>query len=505
MFVLVLVAFALQGASAGVTQSFHKRSPTPALSLNHPKLKRKADAGPYTPEQIRVSYAGPGAVTVSWVTWPQEDEDALNLAANTVGQASEYRRDREEGLRVSISRKLSMSLGHHRKRNLCDIIKAMDLEPVIQWGYEGGQSFPFERQGEYACYTDVAYDSGALNHVVIGDTRGPIKPGAIVYYRVGDKAKGVWSEQHQFKMAPRLGPQSLPYRIGLIGDLGQTEHSLATLDHVNAHAPDSIMLVGDLSYADGYQPRWDTWGRMVSDHTSRLVWMYTEGNHEIEASNRGDTPDFLAYTSRFTLPYQHSNSPSPLYYSYDVAGAHIIMLGSYAEYDENSEQYRWLINDLMKVNRRMSPWILVGMHAPWYNSNYNHQGEGEEMRKVMEPILYQHGVDAVISGHVHAYERSEHVYDYQVDECGPVHLNVGDGGNREGLDFDYYKQPAWSALREPSFGHGVIDLLDETHARFSWHRNQDGISEVSDSVMLVRDPKCRVNGKERLMRVNKER
>lgn len=51
---LLLVAFVLQVVSAGVTQSFHKRSPTPALSVNHPKLKRKAGAGPYTPEQVRL-------------------------------------------------------------------------------------------------------------------------------------------------------------------------------------------------------------------------------------------------------------------------------------------------------------------------------------------------------------------------------------------------------------------------------------------------------------------
>jgi len=56
VFVFVLVALVLQGAAAGVTQSFHKRTPSPALSANHPKLKRKADAGPYTPEQVRLCW-----------------------------------------------------------------------------------------------------------------------------------------------------------------------------------------------------------------------------------------------------------------------------------------------------------------------------------------------------------------------------------------------------------------------------------------------------------------
>lgn len=35
------------------------------------------------------------------------------------------------------------------------------------------------------------------------------------------------------------------------------------------------------------------------------------------------------------------------------------------------------------------------------------------------------------AGHVHAYERSFRVFDNKVDECGPVHIVIGDGGNRE--------------------------------------------------------------------------
>jgi hypothetical protein len=34
-------------------------------------------------------------------------------------------------------------------------------------------------------------------------------------------------------------------------------------------------------------------------------------------------------------------------------------------------------------------------------------------------------------GHVHAYERTKPVRNYYVDECGPVHFTIGDGGNIE--------------------------------------------------------------------------
>ena len=41
-----------------------------------------------------------------------------------------------------------------------------------------------------------------------------------------------------------------------------------------------------------------------------------------------------------------------------------------------------------------------------YNSNTAHAGEMDDMLAVMEDALYQHGVDVVFAGHVHAYERS---------------------------------------------------------------------------------------------------
>ena len=49
--------------------------------------------------------------------------------------------------------------------------------------------------------------------------------------------------------------------------------------------------------------------------------------------------------------------------------------------------------------------LLVMMHVPWYNSNTHHTGEAELMRLAMEPLLYTYGVDMVVTGHVHSYER----------------------------------------------------------------------------------------------------
>lgn len=58
------------------------------------------------------------------------------------------------------------------------------------------------------------------------------------------------------------------------------------------------------------------------------------------------------------------------------------------------------------MDRKKTPWLLVLLHVPWYNSNEAHQGEGDGMMAVMEPLLYTASVDLVLAGHVHAYERS---------------------------------------------------------------------------------------------------
>ncbi|PNY14255.1 purple acid phosphatase [Trifolium pratense] len=205
------------------------------------------------------------------------------------------------------------------------------------------------------------------------------------------------------------------------------------------------------------------------------------------------------------MPFQESGSNSNLYYSFDVIGAHIIMLGSYADFNVESQQYEWLKLDLAKIDRVKTPWVITLVHAPWYTTNEAHQGEGESMRDAMEELLYEAHVDLVFAGHVHAYERFTRIYDNKADSCGPMYVTIGDGGNREGLalsdvyislflfehilcsDMAYrFKDPPspLSLFREPSFGHGRLRILNETHAHWSWHRNNDKDAVVADEIWI---------------------
>lgn len=40
--------------------------------------------------------------------------------------------------------------------------------------------------------------------------------------------------------------------------------------------------------------------------------------------------------------------------------------------------------------------------------------------------------------------------------------------------------------REPSFGHGVLELFNQTHAMWAWNRNQDGTSQYADTIFIER-------------------
>ncbi|CAN0906507.1 Purple acid phosphatase 2 [Linum grandiflorum] len=352
-------------------------------------------------------------------------------------------------------------------------------------------------QGIVVKYKYINYTSGYIHHCTINNLEFDTK----YYYEVG--IGGNSTRQFYFTTPPKPGPD-VPYTFGLIGDLGQTPDSNRTIDHYlsNPRKPKTLLFVGDLSYADAYplhdNRRWDTWGRFTERLVAYQTAIWTAGNHEIDfLPNSGETKPFQPYLHRYHVPFKASGSTSPLWYSVKRASAYIIVLSSYSAFGMYTPQYKWLVEELPKVNRSETPWLIVIMHSPLYSSYEHHYMEGETMRVMFEQWFVKYKVDAVFAGHVHAYERSERIsniaYDIEnglctpvEDESAPVYITIGDGGNLEGLLTDMIEpQPKYSAFREPSFGHGVLEIKNRTHAYFGWHRNQDGYSVEADSLLLL--------------------
>ncbi|CAL1412032.1 unnamed protein product [Linum trigynum] len=470
-----------------------------------PRVVRRVNG--FEPEQISVSLsANHDSVWISWVTGEfQIGYDIKPLDPTTVGSIVRY--------------------GKHRYP-LRHEVKGKSLVYSQLYPFEGLQN----------------YTSGIIHHARLTGLR----PDTMYYYRCGDPSIGAMSDIYSFRTMPASGPKSYPRKIAIFGDLGLTYNTTATISHVKSNNPDLVVLVGDVCYAnlyltngtgadcyscsfsntpihETYQPRWDYWGRFMQDLIAKVPIMVVEGNHEIEPQVGGQT--FVSYSSRFAFPSEESGSRSTFYYSFNAGGIHFVMLGAYISYDHSSEQYRWLERDLANVDRSITPWLVAVWHPPWYNSYNAHYREVECMRVEMEELIYSYGVDIVFNGHVHAYERSNRVYNYTLDPCGPVYITVGDGGNREKMavehadepgecpepsttpdeymggfcaanfttgpaagNFCWDRQPDFSAFRESSFGHGILEVKNETWALWKWHRNQDAVSQVGDQIYIVRQP-----------------
>ena len=92
----------------------------------------------------------------------------------------------------------------------------------------------------------------------------------------------------------------------------------------------------------------------------------------------------------YPLEYDYGNS----FYSWKYGGVHNIMLNPYTRMDPDSRQYQWLIQALEQVDRTVTPWLLVSIHVPLYNTFNDHHrddnndqiGEGFPVRPLWKQL-----------------------------------------------------------------------------------------------------------------------
>lgn len=359
------------------------------------------------------------------------------------------------------------------------------------------------------------YTSGRIHRVRVSN----LLPDKSYAYRLpGDPT----DRKRAFRTLPSLSPPPpgiadtrYPLVFGVIGDLGQTADSEETVRHLDNEKDIRLLLhAGDLSYADSNAARWDSYGLKVEPVSSRLQWMVCPGNHEIE-SDFYTGQNFVPYEARVAMPAIRpaESRPSPeqvgcehpwpwrdhdidctpsiftgsydwgnSFYAFNAGPARLFSLNSYTDTSPGSAQYTWLKGELqaLRERRAATPWVIVMMHCPWYTSNADHHGERQAVMMRddhgFEELFQEHNVSIVISGHVHAYERSHPVYRNSSGPGvrGPTYIVVGDGGNREGHASRYIPgvPPTWSAFRNgTAFGHGRLTLVNETHMLWEWMKN----------------------------------
>ncbi len=140
-----------------------------------------------------------------------------------------------------------------------------------------------------------------------------------------------------------------------------------------------------------------------------MLWP-TFGNHDAISSN--SSTESGPYYDAFTLPDDAQAggvaSSTEAYYSFDWGNVHFICLDS-SEGDRTppSPMITWLQNDL--AGQPTTDWIVAYWHHPPYTKGgHNSDTETElvQMRENLLPILEAGGVDLVLTGHSHSYERS---------------------------------------------------------------------------------------------------
>jgi hypothetical protein len=88
-----------------------------------------------------------------------------------------------------------------------------------------------------------------------------------------------------FKTAPsqQSDDHFYPITFGIIGDIGQLDHSIETLEHMRSHMNgiQAVVLVGDIAYPDFDGRKWDTFFDFLDDHSNfdEIPLMIAAGNH----------------------------------------------------------------------------------------------------------------------------------------------------------------------------------------------------------------------------------
>ncbi len=252
----------------------------------------------------------------------------------------------------------------------------------------------------------------------------------------------------EFKTAPR---GRAAFRWTSYGDLAtpntawrlSSPQSAFAVKAVERFQPLFHLLNGDLCYANmnpTAQPAvWADFGRNVQPSAARRPWMPCPGNHEIEFGN--GPQGFNAYLTRYSLP--DNGSPfTGLWYCFQVGSALFISLSAddviyqdsgafvtgpdsiipaprtgnppiapgtsiYNRGYSGGEQTRWLERTLKKASRDGSvDWIIVQMHQDALSSSRYGNGSDKGIRETWLPLFDRYGVDLVLCGHDHDYERS---------------------------------------------------------------------------------------------------
>jgi PKD domain-containing protein/calcineurin-like phosphoesterase family protein len=244
-------------------------------------------------------------------------------------------------------------------------------------------------------------------------------------------------------------PETVLIGAGDIAGCSSDYADQTTATFLDQNPSASIYTLGDNAYPDGspsdysqcYEP---TWGRF------KARTYPAPGNHDYHIAGAAG---YFGYFGPRAGPAGQG------YYSYDLGSWHIISLNSEIDASATGAQAGWLSQDLAA---HPTACALAYWHRPLFTSGAVHPPD-VSMRPLFT-ILFQGGVDVVLSGHNHQYERfAPQQPDGTPDDVAGIRYFVAGTGGASLYDFTT-PQPN-SEVRDK--GHGVLKLTLE-NGRYTW-------------------------------------
>ncbi|HKD96514.1 MAG TPA: metallophosphoesterase family protein [Micromonosporaceae bacterium] len=284
---------------------------------------------------------------------------------------------------------------------------------------------------------------------------------------------------------------------------------------------------GDLCYANLATDRVRTWSDFWENNSRSArfrPWMPAPGNHENE---RGNGPiGYAAFQTYFATPTQpgQNDVTRGLWYAFTVGSVRVVVVAnddvclqdggdSYVNGYSGGAQAAWLDNEL-RTSRgdRDIDWIVVCMHQVAISTADQFNGADLGIRQQWLPLFDRYGVDLVVCGHEHHYERSHPVRGQQqnatltpipvstrtdvVDTSqGTVHMVIGGGGTSAPSNGLFFNPPACRVITsvgpaDPTTGkHPPI----YTHEDAPWSAVRDAANSYGFAAFAV-DPGTRRGG-----------
>lgn len=196
--------------------------------------------------------------------------------------------------------------------------------------------------------------------------------------------------------------QTIPnFNIAAVGDWGCNSNTDKTVNSIKNQNPELILGLGDYSYKSSADCWLDTIQPIYDPQTNPNAnnMQITIGNHENSGSE-----DFNTYINEFSLTKQFGQV-----YSFNLHNVHFLSMATEISYSSSSSQNAFVKQDLAAASQNPEiDWIIVYFHRPMYtspNSCSSCSGESS-LRDTYHPLFDQYGVDLVLEGHAHDYQRS---------------------------------------------------------------------------------------------------